>query len=75
MANTKFGIIDKSGKVTTTHSIDLGKINSSDPLAYAFGLVEGERGDPIQKGKGLAPEYIRGWKDGHKKYTKLKKVI
>ena len=75
MGKTKFGVMGKSGKVTTTHEIDLSKVKSSDPLAYAFGLVRGERGDPIEKEKGLASEYKRGWKTGHEKYKKLKKVM
>ena len=76
MRKTKFGILGKSGKVTTTHEMDLGKVKSSDPLAYAFGLVQGERGEKLQKGRGLASEYIRGWKDGHARYSKkLKKVL
>lgn len=76
MVKTKFSIMAKGGKVTKTHEIDLGKIKSPDPIAYAVGLVRGERGDPMQKGKGLAPEYIRGWKDGHDNYKKkLKKVM
>lgn len=61
-----------SGKVVMTHEIDLGKIKSPDPLAYAYGLVQGERGNPLPKEKGLASEFIRGWKEGRKK---LKKVV
>lgn len=69
---TQFGVMDTSGKVTMTHSIDLGKIKSPDPLAYAYGFVQGQRGTPMPKEKNLAPEFIRGWKEGRKK---LKKVV
>jgi hypothetical protein len=72
---TKFGVMAKGGKVTTTHEIDLNKIKSSDPLAYAYGLVQGERGQPLGKDKDLAPEYIRGWKKGNRKYKHMKKVV
>jgi len=76
MSKTKFRVMAKGGKVITTHVIDLNKVKSSDPLAYAYGLAQGERGDKIQKGKDLAPEYVRGWNDGHKNYKKkLKKVM
>ena len=75
MSKTKFDVMAKSGKVTTTHEIDLGKIKSPDPLAFAFGLTQGERGNPKPKDKDLAPEFVRGWKEGHKKYLKLKDVV
>jgi len=74
MAKTKFGIMAKGGKVTTTHEIDLNKVKSPDPLAFAYGLVQGERGNPLPKEKDLAPEFIRGWKEGHAKHKKLKRL-
>lgn len=64
---TKFGTIGESGKAIITHEIDLNKIRSPDPLAYAYGLVRGERGKPMPKEKDLAPEFVRGWKEGHRK--------
>jgi hypothetical protein len=70
---TKFGSIDSTGKVTTTLEIDLSKVKSPDPLAYAYGFAQGQSGTKMPKNKkDLAPEYIRGWKDGHKN---LKKVV
>lgn len=73
---TKFGIIDHKGKATITHEIDLSEIESPDPIAYAYGLVHGERGEPLSKDKDLASEFIRGWKEGHKRYKeKLKKEV
>jgi hypothetical protein len=77
MVKTEFGVMGKEGKVTVTHEIDLSKIKSPDPLAYAYGLVQGERGESLRKEKGLASEYIRGWKEGNKKYLekKAKEVI
>jgi hypothetical protein len=70
---TKFQILKPSGEVVTTHEIDLSKVKSPDPLAYSYGLVQGERGEPLGKRKDLAPEYIRGWKEGHEK-LKSKKI-
>ena len=75
MAKTKFGVMAKGGKVITTHEIDLSRVKSPDPLVYAYGLVQGERGESISKDKDLASEYIRGWKEGHAKYKKLGKVL
>ena len=69
---TKFGKITSEGKIIHSIEIDLSKVKSSDPLAYAYGFAQGSRGNPIVKGKGLAPEYIRGYKDGK---AKLKEVI
>jgi len=46
-----------------------------DPLAFAYGRVQGERGNPLPKEKDLATEFVRGWKQGNKKYKKLKKVV
>jgi hypothetical protein len=72
MEKTQFGKMDSTGKVVVTHEINLSKLKSPDPLAYAYGLVQGERGEPLPKQRGLAPEFIRGWKEGRKK---LKKVV
>jgi hypothetical protein len=77
---TKFGIMGSTGKVTVTHEIDLSKVKSPDPLAYAYGFVHGERGEPLgkpEKGDKFAPEYIRGWEEGHKKLKekKLKEAV
>lgn len=69
---TEFGKMDATGKVTITHRIDLSKIKSPDPLAYAFGYTQAQRGEPLSKDKDLAPEYVRGWKDGKKK---LKEIV
>jgi hypothetical protein len=56
-----------------SHVIDLSKVKSTDPLAYAYGFMQGQSRVKLPKSKRhLAPEYIRGWKDGHKK---IKKVI
>jgi len=71
----KFIIFTKKGKAITTHDIDLSKIKSPDPLAFAYGRVQGERGNPLPKEKDLATEFVRGWKQGNKKYKKLKKVV
>jgi len=71
---TKFGILESSGKEIITHEIDLSKVKSSDPIAYSYGLVQGERGNPLEKSQDkLAPEYIRGWKEGHQNFMKMKK--
>lgn len=76
---TRFGILKPTGEAVTKHEIDLSKIKSSDPLAYAYGLVQGERGNPLgkpEKGEKFAPEFIRGWKEGHRKYKeKIKEVM
>lgn len=63
---------DKYGYEESQYVIDLNKIKSDDPLAFAYGYSQGRSGIPISKEKGLAPEYVRGWKEGRKK---LKKVI
>lgn len=72
MKKTKFEIMDKYGRTKTTHEIDITKVKSPDPLAYIYGKVQGERGEPLSKDKDLAPEYIRGWKEGSK--TKKKRT-
>jgi len=61
---TKFGTLTKEGKIVNPMSIDLNKIKSPDPLAFAYGLFQGKSGQPMSKDKGLAPEYIRGFKIG-----------
>jgi hypothetical protein len=76
---TKFGILKPTGEEVITHEIDLSKIKSPDPIAYAYGLVQGERGEPLgkpERGEKFASEFIRGWKEGHKNYEeKLKEVV
>jgi len=72
MGKTKFGKLTVSG-MNVTHEIDIAKIKSPDPLAYAYGFVQGERGEKLPRQKGIASEYIRGWKEGHKNYLKLKR--
>jgi len=61
---TKFGILTPEGKVEKSMAIDLSKIKSPDPLAFAYGLFQGKSGQPMSKEKGLAPEYVRGYKEG-----------
>jgi hypothetical protein len=63
-AGTQFGVLTPSGKVEKSMSIDIGKVKSSDPLAYSYGYFQGKSGQPMSKDKGLVPEYIRGYKDG-----------
>jgi hypothetical protein len=79
MVKTKFGILKTTGEEVITHEIDLGCLKSDDPIAYAYGIVQGERGETLgkpEKGEKFAPEFIRGWKEGHKHYEeKLKKVV
>lgn len=70
MVETKFGKMKPSGKVVITHEIDLSKVKSPDPLAYVYGFVQGDRGEPLPKEKDLASEFIRGWKEGNKRYKK-----
>ena len=58
---TQFGVWKEGEREpVTTHEIDLSKVKSPDPLAYAYGLVQGERGEPMPKERGLAPEFVRG---------------
>ncbi|KKM75915.1 hypothetical protein LCGC14_1385320 [marine sediment metagenome] len=62
---TKFGTLQKSGRVTNVRTINLNRIKSSDPLAFAFGKFKGETtGTPIPRDKDLAPEFKRGFGEG-----------
>jgi hypothetical protein len=63
---TQFGILTPEGKVEKSMAIDLSKIKSPDPLAYAYGFFQGKSGQPMSKEKDLAKEYIRGYKEGKK---------
>ena len=63
---TQFGILTPEGKVEKSMEMDLSKIKSPDPLAYAYGFFQGKSGQPMSKEKGLAKEYIRGYKEGKK---------
>lgn len=56
----------EEGKIVNAMEIDLSKIKSPDPLAYAYGFFQGKSGQPISKDKDLAPEYVRGYKEGKK---------
>ena len=71
MAKTKFGYIDSKGKQRVVLSLDLKKLKSKDPLAFAYGRSQGLQGKKLPKNKkGLAREYIRGFKIGHKELLK-----
>ena len=56
--------------MTNAMSIDLSKVKSDDPLAYSYGLFQGKSGQPMAKEKGLAPEYVRGYKEGKEQKEK-----
>jgi hypothetical protein len=45
-------------------TVDLNKVNSPDPIAYSYGFFQGKSGEPMSKDKGLASEYVRGYKEG-----------
>jgi len=63
---TKFGVLTPKGKLVKAMTIDISKVKSPDPLAYAYGYFQGKQGLPKGKGKDLAPEYVRGFKKGRK---------
>ena len=63
---TQFGTLTPERKVVNSMTIDLSKVKSSDPLAYSYGFFEGASGKPMSQDKDLAPEYIRGYKEGKK---------
>lgn len=67
---TQFGTLTPSGEIKDSMIIDLANVKSDDPLAYAYGLFHGKSGKLIVKIKGekLAPEYIRGYKEGRKEF-------
>lgn len=70
---TTFGTMTPDGKIKNAMEIDLHAVPSDDPLAYAFGLFQGKSGMKMSKaGRGdkLAPEYVRGFKDGKKQIGK-----
>ena len=60
---TQFGVLGKEGKVEKQMTINIGKVKSSDPLAYSYGYFQAKSGQLMSKDKDLAPEYIRGYKD------------
>ena len=64
MAKTQFGDLTREGKVINSMEIDLSKVRSDDPLAYAYGFFHGKSGKEMEKHRNLAKEYIRGYNDG-----------
>ena len=60
---TQFGVLTPEGKVTKSMSINIGKVKSSDPLAYSYGYFQAKSGQPMSKDKDLAKEYVRGYND------------
>ena len=61
---TKFGTLTPNG-VIDEMEIDLDKVESNDPLAYAYGFFQGKAGKELESGD-LAEEYVRGYNDGVK---------
>jgi hypothetical protein len=65
---TKFATLTPEGEKNVM-SIDMSKVKSDDPIAYAYGFFKGKSGqqmDKAPKGDKLAKEYIRGFKEGRK---------
>jgi hypothetical protein len=53
-------------KEPTSFNVDLNSLDSSDPLAFAFGVLQAKAGSKLPNKrsaeyKKLAPEYIRGF--------------
>lgn len=71
----EFGVLSSRGNIVGAMSIDISKIKSPDPLAFAYGYFQGKTGIPKAKNKGLAPEYLRGYEKGKRERKKLKKVV
>lgn len=73
---TKFGYFDKDFNIVATIEVDINKIESFDPLAFAYGVSSGViwrdkdiRGKKIHgdsRFTDLAPEYLRGFLLGYK---------
>jgi hypothetical protein len=54
----------------SSYSINLKKIKSDDPLAYAYGYIQGKEGKQMPKDKDLAIAYKQGYKKGYaERYT------
>lgn len=66
---TLFGILTPQG-LTHGMTININKIKSLDPLAFAYGQFKAKSGQPLGSLKGLAPEYIRGYKETKKRIIK-----
>jgi len=78
---TKFGTLTPNG-VVDEMEIDLNKVESDDPLAYAYGYFHGKTGKEKaksgsdrmpsyiipnkEKDEELAEEYVKGYNDGVK---------
>jgi len=58
---TTFGTMTPEGKVINSMEIDINKVKSDDPIAYSYGYFQGKSGQPIEKDKDLAKEYVRGY--------------
>ena len=58
------------------------KIKSYDPTAYTYGFNRGKKGESLPKEKGfnylfsaIAPELLKGWKEGYDKYKRKHKLL
>ena len=71
---TKFGILTPEG-VKNEMIININSVKSPDPLAYAYGFFQGKSGQRISKDRNLAPEYVRGYKEGLNKIRKKLKGL
>ena len=66
---TEFGTLTPN-YVINKMEIDLNKVESNDPIAYAMGFFDGKSGQKIDDSDDLAEEYIRGFNDGVKSMEK-----
>ena len=67
---TEFGTLTPN-YVINKMEIDLNKVESNDPIAYAMGFFDGKSGQKIDDSDDLAEEYIRGFNDGHIIYVSM----
>ena len=67
---TEFGTLTPN-YVINKMEIDLNKVESNDPIAYAMGFFDGKSGQNIDDSDDLAEEYIRGFNDGHIIYVSM----
>jgi hypothetical protein len=69
---TNFGVLMKDGSEGTSFAVDMEKLPSDDPLAYAHGFVTAMRGNGMSEEvpkEDLAKAYIDGWYHGQRVFA------
>lgn len=70
--NIRVGKMNEKGEELSSQVIVVDDAESNDPLAFSWGRMQGQNGEPMEEGD-VAPEYVRGYNLGRKEWESKQK--